>query len=88
MDPSIRFTTDLNGILQDHEVGLVVICTHLDSHVEYATGALENNKHILVEKPFAPTIEKANQVFELAKSKGLIAMAIQNRRFDGDFLTL
>jgi len=49
VDPSIRFTTDLNGILQDHEVGLVVICTHLDSHVEYATAALENNKHALLK---------------------------------------
>jgi predicted dehydrogenase len=86
--PSIQFTTDLNEILQDSEVDLVVICTHVDSHVEYATAALENNKHILVEKPFAPTIEEANYVFELAKSKGLIAMANQNRRFDGDFLTL
>lgn len=86
--PSIQFTTDLNEILQDSEVELVVICTHVDSHVEYATAALKNNKHVLVEKPFAPTIEEANQIFELAKSKGLIAMANQNRRFDGDFLTL
>lgn len=86
--PSINFTTNLNEILQDTEVELIVICTHVDSHVEYATLALENNKHVLVEKPFAPTNEEASKIFELAKSKGLIAMANQNRRFDGDFLTL
>ncbi|UOQ86990.1 Gfo/Idh/MocA family oxidoreductase [Gracilibacillus salinarum] len=86
--PSIRFTTNLDDILHDTDIDLVVICTHVDSHVEYATRALENSKHVLVEKPFAPTIEEANQVFDLAKSKGLIAMANQNRRFDGDFLTL
>lgn len=86
--PTISFTTRLEEILQDEEVELIVICTHADSHMEYATKALENNKHVLVEKPFAPTIQEANQVFELAKSKGLIAMANQNRRFDGDFLTL
>lgn len=86
--PAIQFTTNLEGILQDSEVELVVICTHADSHVEYASKALEHNKHVLVEKPFAPTIQEAAKVFELAKSKGLIAMANQNRRFDGDFLTL
>jgi len=86
--PSIHFTTDLDEILKDKEIELIVICTHVGSHVEYATTALKNNKHALVEKPFAPTIEEANQVFDLAKSKGLIAMANQNRRFDGDFLTL
>lgn len=86
--PSIQFTTDLNEILQDKEVELLVICTHVDSHVEYATAALKNNKHVLVEKPFAPTIEEATKIFELAESKGLIAMSNQNRRFDGDFLTL
>lgn len=86
--PTIQFTTDINEILQDKEVELVVICTHVDSHVNYAIAALENNKHVLVEKPFATTIEETHQVFEFAKSKGLIAMANQNRRFDGDFLTL
>ena len=86
--PTIIFTSNLEEILQDSEVDLVVICTHVDSHVEYATAVLEHNKNVLVEKPFAPTIEEANQIFDLAKSKGLIAMANQNRRFDGDFLTL
>ena len=86
--PNIHFTTNFQEVLTDQEIELIVICTHVDSHVDYAKQALENNKHVLVEKPFAPTVEEAEEIFNLAKSKGLIAMANQNRRFDGDFLTL
>ncbi|SHS64270.1 putative dehydrogenase [Mycobacteroides abscessus subsp. abscessus] len=86
--PSIQFTTNFQEVLDDPEIELVVICTHVDSHAYYAKLALENNKHILVEKPFASSVDEAKEIFDLAKSKGLIAMANQNRRFDGDFLTL
>lgn len=86
--PSIRFTTDLQEILTDGEIELIVVCTHVDSHVEYARVALEHGKHVLVEKPFAPDVKQAEEIFELARSRNLIAMANQNRRFDGDFLTL
>ncbi|WP_246145219.1 Gfo/Idh/MocA family oxidoreductase [Oceanobacillus sojae] len=86
--PDINFTSDLDEILNDKEIELIVVCTHADSHAEYARTALQNNKNVLVEKPFASTLDEAKEIFELAKSKGLIAMANQNRRFDGDFLTL
>lgn len=86
--PNINFTTDLNEILNDKDIELIVICTHVDSHAEYAKLALQNNINVLVEKPFASTLDEAKEIFGLAKSKGLIVMANQNRRFDGDFLTL
>ena len=86
--PAIRFTTDLREVLMDNEIDLIVVCTHVDSHVEYARLALEHGKHVLVEKPFASDTAQAQEIFELAQSRNLIAMANQNRRYDGDFLTL
>ncbi|WP_068505059.1 Gfo/Idh/MocA family oxidoreductase [Paenibacillus kribbensis] len=86
--PAIDFTTNLQEIWEDDEIELVVICTHVDSHYDYAKLALEHNKHVLVEKPFASSLEEAQEIFNLAKAKNLIAMANQNRRYDGDFLTL
>ncbi|MCP1135439.1 Gfo/Idh/MocA family oxidoreductase [Paenibacillus polysaccharolyticus] len=86
--PEIAFSTNIEDILQDDEIELIVVATHVDSHVEYANLALEHGKHVLVEKPFASTSAEAKDIFELAKRKNLIAMANQNRRFDGDFLTL
>ncbi|MGU0057358.1 Gfo/Idh/MocA family oxidoreductase [Enterobacter hormaechei] len=66
---------------------LVVVCTHADSHFDYAKRALEAGKNVLVEKPFTPTIAEAKELFALAKSKGLTVTPYQNRRFDSCFLT-
>lgn len=85
--PSIHYTTNLNEVINDKEIQLVVVNTGVESHYEYAKMALENNKHVLVEKPFMMTKEEAEEIFALAKDKGLVAQCYQNRRFDSDFLT-
>lgn len=86
--PSIQFTTYLEEMLQDSEIDLIVVSTHVDSHAHYAKLALEAGKHVLVEKPFTSLVEEAEEIFAIAKEKNLIAMSNQNRRYDGDFLTL
>lgn len=83
----IHFTSDLDEVLNDPQVKLVVVCTHADSHFEYAKRALEAGKNVLVEKPFTPTLAEAKALFTLAKSKGLTVTPYQNRRFDSCFLT-
>lgn len=86
--PELKFTTDLNEILNDPEVNLISINTHVDSHSFYAKAALNAGKHILVEKPFANSIEEAKAIFDLAKEKKLVCSCNNNRRFDADFRTL
>ncbi|EPY6731599.1 oxidoreductase [Klebsiella quasipneumoniae] len=83
----IHFTSDLDEVLNDPQVRLVVVCTHADSHFDYAKKALEAGKNVLVEKPFTPTLEEAKTLFALANSKGLTVTPYQNRRFDSCFLT-
>ncbi|MFG0516563.1 oxidoreductase [Kluyvera intermedia] len=84
----IHFTSELDDILNDPQVKLVVVCTHADSHFDYAKQALEAGKNVLVEKPFTPTLSQAKELFALAKSKGLTISPYQNRRFDSCFLTI
>lgn len=86
--PEIIFTTDFKRVLDDEEVNLVVVNTPDRFHVSYALQALNAGKNVLVEKPFAPTSKEAEEVFALAKSKGLVCMPNQNRRFDADFLAV
>lgn len=86
--PGVKYTSDINELLNDEEIQLIVVCTHQDSHYEYARMVLENNKHCLVEKPFMKTSKEAMEIFDLAKQKGLIVQTYQNRRFDSDFLTV
>lgn len=86
--PQLTIVEELDTILNDPEVNLVVVGTPNATHVDYAKTILNAGKNALIEKPFAMTSQEAKEVFELAKSKGLIAMPNQNRRYDGDFLTL
>ena len=86
--PEITFTADFNDVLRDSEVNLVVVSAPDKFHIPYAYQILGAGKHALIEKPFAPTAAEARACFELAKSKGLICMPNQNRRFDADFLAV
>lgn len=43
---------------------------------------------VVVEKPFTITSEEANELARLSKETGLICSVYQNRRWDGDFLTV
>jgi len=69
-------------------VELVVIATPNDTHVPIATGALAAGKHVVLEKPFAPTLEEARALASLAKSTHRVLAVFQNRRWDGDFLAV
>lgn len=84
----IHFTHSFDEILNDPQVKLVVVCTHQDSHYEYAKRALEAGKNVLVEKPFTPTLAEAKALFDLARARSLTVMPYQNRRFDSCFLTM
>jgi len=84
----VYYTSDLNELMNDPEIQLIVICTFQDSHYDYAKMALNKGKHVLVEKPFMMTLAQAEEIFALAKVKGLLVQCYQNRRYDSDFLTV
>lgn len=86
--PELRFTTELNEVLEDPVVDLVVVCAPDRFHVTYARQVLHAGKHCLVEKPFAQTAAEAREVFDLAKARGLVCMTNQNRRFDANILAV
>ena len=87
-DPEIENHRTLDSLLDDSAIDVVFICTPNDTHFDYAIRALEKGKHIVIEKPFANNEEEAAGIFDLAKRKGLLATAYQNRRWDSDFLTV
>lgn len=87
-DPSIENARSADELLSDPSIDLVFICTPNETHFPYAMDALENGKHVVIEKPFSATEEEAKQLVALAEEKGLILTAYQNRRWDSDFLTI
>ncbi len=87
-DPAIENARSVEELLADKDIDLVFVCTPNDTHFSYAMDALENGKHIVIEKPFANTESEARQLFEAAERNGVVATAYQNRRWDSDFLTI
>ena len=85
-DTGITFTNDLNHLLEDPSIQMVSVITSADSHYSLAKQVLLAGKHVLVEKPFTSSLAEAKELLDLAKSKNLLIMPFQNRRFDGDFL--
>lgn len=85
--PGIHYTDDLDALMNDEDIQLIVVCTHIESHYSYAKMALDHGKNVLVEKPFMLTKDEAVSIFQYAKKKNLIIQCYQNRRYDSDFLT-
>lgn len=86
--PESILVRDFNDILGDPEVELVVINTPDHLHYEMTVAALEAGKHVVVEKPFTQETSEANDLIDLAKKRGVVLSVFQNRRWDGDFLTV
>jgi predicted dehydrogenase len=70
----------------DHD--LVVVGTPNRFHVPIALRALEEGLHVVIDKPMAPTASDGHKVAAEAEARGLLLTVFQNRRWDGDFLTL
>lgn len=68
-------------------IDLVIVATVNESHYRFAELALEAGKHVVVEKPFTPTLEEARKLSALAKRVGRHLAVFQNRRWDSDYLT-
>src|SRR5690625_1054074 len=58
-------------LLSDPEIQIVVNLTSPTVHTEVNLKILEAGKHVYTEKPFALSLEDADQVLSLAKEKGL-----------------
>jgi predicted dehydrogenase len=86
--PQAKVVRDLNPLLTDASISLVVIATPNTTHFEIAAQALEAGKHVVVDKPFTVTSSDADQLIALSRTVNRVLSVFQNRRWDGDFLTL
>jgi predicted dehydrogenase len=73
--------TSLDDALGAVAASAVLVTTDLPSHIPMVKAALRAGKHVLVEKPFAPSVAEAKDAVELADTLGLTLMVSQNYRF-------
>jgi predicted dehydrogenase len=69
-------------------VDVVVVATPNARHVPDAGAALAAGKDVVVDKPMAATAEDARALVDAARESGRLLTVFQNRRWDGDFLTV
>jgi scyllo-inositol 2-dehydrogenase (NADP+) len=86
--PEVRVARTLDEFLADKEMQLCVIATPNDSHFEMARACLLAGRHVVVDKPFAPTLAESEQLVRLAAERGRLITVYQDRRWDGDFETV
>lgn len=81
--PSVATTSDPCEVLRSPQIDAVAVITPVWTHYELAKAALENGKHIFVEKPFTSSAAQAEELIELAERKKLTVMVDHTFLFTG-----
>jgi predicted dehydrogenase len=86
--PGITTYRSLDAMLADPSLGLFVVTTPNETHVQLARQILEAGRSVVVDKPMATTAAEIAQLMALASAKNLHLIPFHNRRWDSDFLTI
>ena len=81
--PAIKVTANADELVTSADIDVVAIVTPVSTHFELAKKALQNGKHIFVEKPFTRTSAQAEELIELADKKKLLIMVDHTFLFTG-----
>jgi len=81
--PLAHTTSDANEVIRSSEVDAVAIVTPVWTHFELAKAALDNGKHVFVEKPFTSDAAQAEELINLAARKNLQIMVDHTFLFTG-----
>jgi len=72
--PGIHVTADAAEVMTSTEIDAVAVITPVWTHYELTKAALENGKHVFVEKPFTSNTAQGEKLIELARQKNLCIM--------------
>jgi predicted dehydrogenase len=81
--PGVETTSDLRTLIEAPDIDAVAVVTPVSTHFELAKKALENGKHVFVEKPFTATSAQAEELIELAERRHLKIMVDHTFLFTG-----
>lgn len=81
LTPADRCFSTVEEALEATDPEAVLVTASLVGHVPAAVAALESGRHVLIEKPFAPSVAEAKELVALADARGLQVAVSQNYRF-------
>ena len=85
---SVRTHARVEDLLDDPEVGLVIVGTPPSIHADAVVAALEAGKHVVCEKPFAIHVRDVDRMIDTATARDRVLTVYQGRRWDPDYLAL
>src|SRR6266540_6022788 len=72
--PGLTTTSNIDEVLVSPDIDAVAIVTPVSTHFPLAKKALENGKHVFMEKPFTSSVAEAEELIEIADRKHLQIM--------------
>jgi predicted dehydrogenase len=81
--PGIKVTADAAELIASAEIDAIAIVSPVWTHYELAKAALQNGKHVFVEKPFTSTSAQGEELVNLAEQKNLRIMVDHTFLFTG-----
>ena len=85
---NLSTTTDPMELITDDSLDALAICTPVETHLDFVEKALNNNKHVFVEKPLGKESSLCSEVCDLAESKGLKLVVGHVFLFNNSILSL
>jgi len=87
-EQGVRAYAGMDEVTADRDVDLVVLATPSSTHAGLAVKAMEAGKHVVTDKVMCVSLEECDRMISAARRAGVLLTVFQNRRLDGDFLTL
>lgn len=72
--PTVNTTRDCRELIEDPSIDAVAIATPVATHYELALRALQQGKHVLVEKPLASDTDQVQHLMEVAQKRNVVLM--------------
>jgi predicted dehydrogenase len=83
-----KLYTDPMELIADKDIDIVDICTPNIYHAPLTLAALEAGKHVICEKPLAPTPEEIRKMIAARDKSGKLLMTAQHFRFGGSAMAM
>ena len=81
--PGVKVTASSAEVVASVDVDAIAVISPVWTHYELTKAALENGKHVFVEKPFTSSVAQAEELINLAEQKNLKIMVDHTFLFTG-----
>jgi predicted dehydrogenase len=81
--PGVKVTANAEEVIESKDIDAIAVVSPVWTHYELTKKALENGKHVFVEKPFTSNTAQGEELIELAAKKNLTVMVDHTFLFTG-----